>query len=72
MTEIKLSDNVLIPCPEKGFGLRKVKNCYLCEYYKGMMKATVNDIPVETNNADDYQVICGRPITRKLIEVSED
>ena len=69
---IKLSDNALVQCPETGFQLRRVKRCAECPYFKGMSQATVNGEPIETGNVDDYQVICGRPITRRLQEISEE
>jgi len=39
---------------------------------KGMSQATVDGKPIEPGNTDDYQVICGRPIARRLQEISED
>ena len=70
--EIEFSDNVLIPCPEKGFAMRKAKMCFSCQYYNGIMRATERGEPVEGNEADDFQIICGRPITRKLIQIADD
>jgi len=75
--EIKLDDNVLVQCPEKGFNFRMVKHCLNCEYYGGLMKATQNGEPIEGAVAKailkyDFQVICKRPITRKLTRVEID
>jgi hypothetical protein len=70
--EIELADNVLIQCPEKSFNFRIVKHCLTCEYYLGVQSATVNDVPVKGNEASDYQVLCGRPITRKLMQIESD
>jgi len=69
---IKLSENVLVQCPETGFNLRRVKHCAKCLHFKSMSQATVDGKPIESGNAGDYQVICGRPITRRLQEISED
>jgi hypothetical protein len=68
---VKLSNNVLVQCPEKGFSFRRVKHCASCEHFRGMSQATVNGEPIESGDVDDYQVICGRPITRRLSEISE-
>lgn len=69
--DIKLSDNVLINCPERGFALRKAANCFSCQFYGGIVRATQNgdDIPIDDVNF--LQVVCGRPITRKLIKIAE-
>lgn len=72
MNEIELSDDVLVPCPDKGFAYRKVKFCLSCSHYKGIAKATLNGIPIDGDESDAYQIICGRPITRKLIKICED
>jgi len=72
MREIELTDNILIQCPEKGFNFRMIKHCLNCEHYLGLMKATVNDEPIKGNEADDFQVLCGRPITRKLMKIASD
>jgi len=69
---IKLSDSVLIHCPEKGFAMRRAALCFMCQYYNGIMKATERGEYIEGNEAEDFQIICGRPITRKLIQISED
>ena len=68
---IELSENVLIPCPEKGFAMRRASKCLLCEFYRGMMRAEENGKPIEGDEADVLQVICGRPISRKLIKIDE-
>lgn len=72
MIEIELNDNILIQCPEKGFNFRLVKHCLNCEYYKGLMRATQDGEPIEGNEVDDFQVICQRPITRKLMKIASD
>lgn len=71
-TEIELNDNILIQCPERGFNFRMVKHCLTCEYYRGLARATINGEPIEGNEADDFQVICQRPITRKLMKIASD
>lgn len=71
MSEIELSDDVLVQCPEKGFQFRKVKYCLECKHYQGIGRATQNGVPIKGNTADTCQIICGRPITRKLVEISE-
>lgn len=71
-TEIELSDNILIPCPETGFALRRVIHCIKCPHYKGIVRATENGktiIPPPGAEAEYLQVKCGRPVTRKLIKV---
>ena len=69
---IKLSDNILIPCPERGFAMRKAKFCFTCDHYRGIMKATERGEFVKGNEAEGFQIICGRPITRKLIQIMDD
>lgn len=69
---ITLNDSVFVQCPERGFNFRKIRHCMNCEYYDGLSQATVNGEPIESDDANDYQVICRRPITRKLMAVSED
>jgi len=68
---IELNDNILVQCPEINFNLRKASKCLLCTHYIGLEKATVGGIDVDANQADDFQVICGRPITRKLTKIYE-
>ncbi len=70
--DIKLSDNILINCPERGFTLRRAKACFFCQFYGGINRAESNGKPIESNQADAMQVICGRPITRKLIEIEAE
>lgn len=70
--EIELDDTVLVQCPEKGFNFRMIKHCLNCEHYQGLVQATVNGEQIESDNANDYQVICGRPITRKLMKIASD
>lgn len=72
MSEIELSNNVLIPCPDRGFAMRRAVKCLICNHYKGILRAEVNGKPIEGNEADVLQIICGRPITRKLIKIDED
>jgi hypothetical protein len=70
--EIQLNDNILIQCPEKGFDFRMVKFCLKCQYYQGLARATQNGEPIEGDEADNFQVICQRPITRKLMKIASD
>lgn len=70
--EIKLDDTVLIQCPEKGFNFRMVKYCLSCEHYNGLARATINGEAIESEDPNDFQVICGRPITRKLMKIESD
>ena len=69
--EIDLS-NTLIPCPDRGFAMRKANVCFMCEHYQGIMKATERGEYVKGNEAVDFQILCGRPITRKLIQVMDE
>lgn len=69
---MNIKDNVLIQCPERRFNLRKVKYCFDCEHYGGMNDPKVNGELIENATADQYQVICMRPITRKLTVIEED
>ena len=72
MSAVNLSENVLVPCPEREFAYRKVRFCLECEHYQGIAHASHNGEPLEGDEADVYQIICGRPITRKLVKISED
>lgn len=70
--EIKLPDNILVTCPERGFALRRAKMCFICKHYKGIAKATVGGEYIKGNEANDFQILCGRPITRKLVKIEVD
>jgi hypothetical protein len=72
MMEIELNDNILIQCPEREFAFRKAKFCFLCPHYKGIARATENGKPIEGDNPDLMQVVCGRPVTRKLMKLEDD
>jgi hypothetical protein len=69
---IELSDSIVIPCPLFKFELRRVQKCLMCEHYKGLVQITVDDKLVEGNEASDYQVICQKPITRRLQKILEE
>lgn len=71
MSEVELKDNVLVQCPERSFNFRMVKHCLKCEFYNGLQRATVGNEPIKGNEANDFQVICVRPITRKLTQIVE-
>lgn len=71
-TEISLSDDIVVQCPEKEFNFRKVRHCLNCEHYKGVFKATVDGELIKGNEADDFQIICVRPITRKLMKIVDE
>lgn len=66
---IELSDDVLIQCPIEGFAYIRVINCLRCDYYKGIAHATINGEQIVGDNPDAYQVICNKPITRRLHKV---
>lgn len=66
---IELNDSVLIQCPLEGFAYIRVSNCLKCEFYKGLAQATVNGEPVGGEDPDSYQVICAKPMTRRLHKV---
>lgn len=69
---IEMKDNVLVQCPDRRFNLRKVRYCLDCEHYGGMNTPNINGVQIEHATADQYQVICNRPITRKLTVIEED
>lgn len=71
-TEIELGNNIVIPCPEKGFDLRLVKHCLVCPHYQGLAQATERGEAIEGDAADDYLIICGRPITRRMKKIEVD
>ena len=71
MNEIDLT-STLIHCPDKGFVLRKASNCFACQFYEGILKATERGEYVKGNEADDFQILCGRPISRKLIKIMDE
>lgn len=68
-TVTKLSENILIPCPKKQFALRKAKHCFLCEFYNGIVRATERGTPIHSDDPEFLQILCARPISRKLIKV---
>lgn len=59
---VKIGNNIMIPCPERGFKLRRVQVCFDCEYYKGH----------QTQGDTGLQILCGRPIIRSVVETAED
>ena len=69
---VKLSSNVVIPCPLKGFALRRAVKCLGCEHYQGLAQATANGEVIEGDDADKYLVICGKPITRRMQIIEVD
>lgn len=70
--EIKLPDNILVQCPDRSFAHRRAKMCVICKHYKGILKATVGGELIKGNEANDFQIVCGRPITRKLVKIEVD
>lgn len=69
MNEIKIYDNVVIPCPEYGFNLRQAKHCIKCKHFLGMVRATIDGKEIEGEDWQAFQVRCGRPITRRMQEI---
>ena len=69
---IKIDDSVVIPCPLVGFSLRLAKHCITCNHYQGMAQATSGGKPMEGETADNYMVICGKPITRRMQKIIEN
>jgi len=70
--EIQIEENLIIPCPLKGFRNRRVVHCMSCEHYQGMAHKTVNGEPIEGTIEDSFMVICGRPVTRNMTRVEAD
>lgn len=68
---IKLS-NAVVPCPMVRFALRKVEACLTCQHYGGLSQAVVNGEPINGDEVDIYQIICGKPITRRMQKVIND
>ena len=64
---IKINENVIVPCPKINFALRKAIKCLACEHYLGLTGDLEN-----ATSADQLQVICGLPITRRLGVISEE
>lgn len=72
MTEMNLT-NIVIPCPLMGFAMRKAEKCLNCPEYMGMAQATVNGEAIESEKPEEaLQVICGKPITRRMQRIIED
>lgn len=67
---IKLS-NAVVPCPVVRFALRKVQACLECPHYGGISQASVNGELIQGEEVDIYQIICGKPITRRMQKVEE-
>jgi hypothetical protein len=65
---MNLPDNMLIPCPEINFNLRSIKICFNCNHYGSLSKPIVNGKQIEDCRPEEIQVICKRPVTRKLIQ----
>jgi hypothetical protein len=69
---IEIGRDVVIPCPLVGFSLRHAINCLKCEHYQGMAQATINGEPIEGDDIDNFMVICGKPITRRMQKIVEN
>lgn len=67
-----LPEGTLVQCPMKGFALRYVSHCASCEHFKGLAVATQNGEPIDADDVDRYQVICAKPLTRRLQRISKD
>lgn len=68
----KLSDNVLIQCPLKGFALRKALMCFKCDNYGGIVPAISNGKPISGESMNDFRLICKQPTPRQLIETCKE
>ena len=71
MINVDLTD-ILIPCPDRDFALRKASICFECKFYNGITRATERGKPIPGNQTNFYQIICARPISRKLIQVLQE
>jgi hypothetical protein len=69
---MNINDNVLIQCPLRRFNLRKARHCLDCEHYGGFVQPVVNGKPIENATIDQFQIICEKPISRKLVEIEAD
>ena len=63
---IEVGDNLIIQCPEINFAFRKAKTCFTCDHYNGLSGATVNGEVMEGETAEDFLIMCGRPISRHM------
>ena len=67
MSEIEISDDILIPCPLVGYRERLARLCVSCEHFGGLKESTVNGEPIKTGDVvEDYQVDCKRPVGRRM------
>lgn len=65
---MKIDSSYIVPCPLRGFALRRVALCLSCEHYQGMAQETSNGVPV----GDVSRVICGKPIGRRIQRIEID
>ena len=72
MISVKLSGNTVIPCPLRGFALRRARKCLECEHYSGLARATSGGAEIEGSDADKFMVICSKPITRRMQIIEDD
>lgn len=67
--EIQLGPDIFVQCPLIGFAHRTVKACLACGHYGGIARATVDGAPIDGSDADCFQIVCKKPITRRLMQV---
>ncbi len=61
---VNVPDNAFLNCPENNFLLTRVKLCASCQFYNGLNKAGESG-----QFENDFQVICSRPLTRRITKV---
>lgn len=66
---MNIDDTIVVACPETRFALRSAVHCVKCQFYRGMSQAEVNGEPVESGSIEDHQILCARPITRRMTKI---
>lgn len=69
---IELPSNTLVQCPEKAFSFRYIRHCASCQHFRGLVHATERGEPIKSDDVGAYQVICARPMTRRLSRIEDD
>jgi len=62
-------------CPLKNYDLIKSYHCASCHLFRGLLKADVTPGSESTKTdiiTSKYRIICGHPLTRRLVSVPED
>jgi hypothetical protein len=58
--ETELPENLVVNCPKHDFKQSRAKNCFECDFFKGLKDNGVGELPF---------VVCNKPLTRRLTAI---